>query len=176
MIVLLVGPSAIGKTTLGQACASRVPEYEFVDLDDAIANLNNTPTAYQTAKRFGLDKFLNDCREVVASYESKGVSSDSTLIIALGEWALRMDDLETWLSKYRTISLMAPAEEVFQRRNQNMDIAFKDYCRFNYSDERRKIYANCDLALDIGNLPREEAVEKLMQAIESLRNQRRSAR
>jgi len=72
--------------------------------------------------------------------------------------------------------LIAPAEEVFQRRNQNMDIAFKDYCRFNYSDERLRTYANCDLALDIGNLSREEALVNLMQAIESWRIQSQVAK
>ena len=171
MVILLIGPSAIGKTTLGRICASQMAEYDFVDLDEAIARLNNVPTAYQSARQFGLARFLSDCREIVATYDSKHANANSILIIAVGEWALRMDKLETWLSSYRTVSLVAPVDEVFQRRNQLTDISFENYCRFNYSEERKRIYANCDVALDIGHLTQAEAVEKLIQAIENLRKQ-----
>jgi shikimate kinase len=115
MIILLVGPSAVGKTTLGRICASQIPNCDFVDLDDAVANINGTSTGYETATMFGLAKFLNDCRELVAKYDLEYAPKKSILVIAVGEWALRMDEPEAWLSAYRTISIITPAEEVYQR-------------------------------------------------------------
>ena len=173
MIVLLIGPSGIGKTTLGRDCALRTAAYDFIDLDDAVAERNNTATAYQSAKQFGLAKFLSDCRDVVASYELRYADSYSVLLVAVGEWALRMDEPEAWLADYPTISLMAPADEVFRRRHTFIDMTFEDYCRFNYSEERKRIFASCDIALDIGNLTQAKAVEKIIEAIETLRHRAR---
>ena len=94
MIILLIGPSAIGKTTLGRLCASQMQNCEFVDLDDAIARLNGTSTAFESAVKFGLPKFLIDCREIVAKYALEYASINVTLLIAVGEWALRMEGPE----------------------------------------------------------------------------------
>jgi shikimate kinase len=101
MVILLVGPSAVGKTTLGRICASQIQKCEFVDLDDAIADLNGTSTAYESAVKFGLAKFLTDCRDIVAKYELEYAATNSILLIAVGEWVLRMDNPEVWLSAYK---------------------------------------------------------------------------
>jgi shikimate kinase len=169
MIILLIGPSAVGKTTLGRTCASQLQECDFVDLDDAIAILNGTSTAYESAMQYGLEKFLTDCRDIVAKYDREDAIANSTLLIAVGEWALRMDRPEAWLSAYKTISLIAPAEEVYQRRNKLTELSMEDYCKYNYSETRKRVYASCNIVLDIGDLTREESVEKLRQTIENLR-------
>jgi shikimate kinase len=169
MIILLIGPSAVGKTTLGRICVSQTEKCEFIDLDDAIAVLNGTSTAYESAVKFGLAKFLDDCRDIVAKYDLEYAHTNSTLLIAVGEWALRMDRLERWLSAYKTISIIAPAEEVYQRCNNLTEISPEDYYRYNYSEARKRVFASCSVALDIGGLTQEESVEKLKQAVESLR-------
>jgi shikimate kinase len=165
MIIFFVGPSAVGKTTLGRACATQERKYDFIDLDEAVAQLNHTSTADQSAIQFGLEKFLSDCREIAAAYDLQ--YANSVLLVALGEWVLRMENPEAWLSQYRTISLMAPADEVFQRRHNLIDMSFEDYCRFHYSEARKKIFANCDIALNIGNLTEEQAVEVDSLSIDS---------
>jgi shikimate kinase len=169
MIILLIGPSAVGKTTLGRICASRLQDCAFVDLDDAIASLNGTSTAYESAHKHGVVKFLADCRDIVAQYDLEYATTNSTLLIAVGEWALRMDDPEGWLAAYKTISLIAPAEEVYQRRNNLTEVSFEEYCRYNYSEARKRIFADCNIVLDINGLIQDKSVEKLMQAIEGLR-------
>ena len=171
MIILLIGPSAVGKTTLGQLCASQMQNCEFVDLDDAVARLNGTSTAYESAVKFGLPKFLIDCRDIVANCALAYASINVTLLIAVGEWALRMEEPEIWLSAYKTISLMAPAEEVYQRRNHLTEMSLEGYSRYNYSDARKKIFADCTIALHISGLTQEESVETLKEAVQSLRLQ-----
>ena len=168
MVIFLIGPSAIGKTTLGRICTSQLRECEFVDLEAAIAILNGTSTAYESAVRFGLENFLSDCRDIVAKYDLEYATSNSTVLIAVGEWALRMDAPEVSLSAYKTISFVAPAEEVYQRRNRLLEMSMEDYCHYSYSESRMKIFAGCDRTLDIGGLTQEEAVEKLKPAVESL--------
>lgn len=169
MVILLIGPSAVGKTTTGRICALQMRECDFVDLDDAIANLNATSTAYESVVQFGLEKFLTDCRDLVAKYDVEYATTNSILLIAVGEWAMRMDRPEAWLSAYKTISLIAPAEEVFQRRNKLTELSLEDYCPYNYSEARKRIFAGCDIVLDIDGLTQAESVEKLKQAVENLR-------
>ena len=168
MLILLIGPSAVGKTTLGRVCASRMQECNFVDLDDAIASLHGTSNAYESAAKFGLAKFLSDCRDIVAKYDLEYDTTSSTLLIAVGEWALRMETLEAWLSAYKTISLIAPAEEVYRRRNHLIEVSLEEYCRYNYSEARKRIYIGCNIVLDIRGLTQEESIEKLKRAIERL--------
>lgn len=171
MIILLIGPSAVGKTTLGRLCASQMQNCEFVDLDDAVTRLNGTSTAYESAVKFGLPKFPIDCRDIVANYQLEYASANVTLLIAVGEWALRTEEPEIWLSAYKTISLMAPAEEVYQRRNHLTEMSLEDYSRHNYSEARKKIFADCTIALHISGLTQEESVETLKEAVQSLRLQ-----
>jgi hypothetical protein len=64
---------------------------------------------------------------------------------------------------------MAPAEEVYQRRNNLTEMSMENYRRYNYSEDRKRIYESCNLVLEIGGLRKEEAVKRLKQAIESLR-------
>ena len=169
MIILLIGPSAVGKTTLGRLCASQMQNCDFVDLDDAVADLNGTSPAYESAVKFGLSKFLTDCRDIVAKNDLKSAATNAILLIAVGEWALRMDNPEVWLSAYKTISLIAPAEEVYQRRNDLTEMSMENYRRYNYSEARKRIYGSCNLVVEIGGLRKKGAVKRLKQAIKSLR-------
>jgi hypothetical protein len=71
----------------------------------------------------------------------------------------------------KTISLMAPAEEVYQRRNHLTEMSLADYSRYNYSEARKKIFADWTITLHISGLTQEESVETLKEAVQSLRLQ-----
>ncbi len=58
MILLIIGHSAGGKTTTTRRYAEKYGNCILFNLDDAVAQRNNTETAFQTVKQFGWEKLF----------------------------------------------------------------------------------------------------------------------
>ena len=58
MIVLIIGPSAVGNTAATCRYAEKYGNCTLFNLDDAVAQRNNTETAFQTVKQFGWEKLF----------------------------------------------------------------------------------------------------------------------
>jgi shikimate kinase len=119
MLIFSIGPSAVGKTTTGHRYSKKYGNCTFVDLDDAVAQLNETDTAYPTVLKFGWEKFYQDCQSIVAECEAND-TPDLLTLVDVGEGVLWKEVSKDWLSKYKKISLVA-SQKRFIRGQEEID-------------------------------------------------------
>ena len=165
---LLVGPSGIGKTTVGRLCAAALEACQFVDLDDAVASRRGTATAYNAVLKHGWEPFFQDCQDILTELVDASACSDEVLVVAVGEGALWRGDPRMWLSNYDTIALVASPREVYDRRDGQHEMSFDEYCRYSYSRELENVYRSCSAVIDCTGMVVEQVVENVMQVIRGM--------
>ena len=139
-VILVIGPSGVGKSDYGQHAAKMVPGCRFFDLDSLVGKRSGTP-ASQLLPQIREDAFLHRCQqEVEAQLQS---CTEGVAVVAVGAGALQSGEAHAWLSRYPgpTIAVVAAAEEVYRRggpRNSNRDLS--EFKRVEYSEYRERLY------------------------------------
>lgn len=165
MLILIIGPSAVGKSATTHRYAEKYGNCTVVNLDDAVAQLNGTETAFQTVKQFGWEKFFQDCQTLIMDYELRD-TSDSLTLIDVGEGMLWQEASRKWLSRYKRIALVASPEEVFSRRHGVLRLSLEDVYRYCFSGERIQYFRNCEAVIDCNGLSIEQVVDKMASIIQ----------
>lgn len=167
MLILIIGPSAVGKTTAVRRYAEKYGACTFVNLDDSVAQLNGTETAFLTVRQFGWEKFFQDCQKIISDYE-KNDPPDALTLIDVGEGGLWKEVSRAWLSRFKKIALVASPEEVYRRRHGVLDMSLEDAYRYSFSEERMQFFRDCEAVIDCNGLSIEQVVDKMAAAIQTL--------
>ena len=112
--VVLVGPRAAGKTTLGRALAERLA-WGFADADDLLGDLVGS-TAGDYLARVGEEEFREAEEKVVCA----ALSANERRVLALGGGAVLSGAVRDRLSQSRhfVVFLFAPVEVLVERHSE----------------------------------------------------------
>lgn len=171
MVILVIGPSGVGKSTCVEYAAGKLPGCRAFDLDKLVGQRAGMP-AYRLLGEVGADGFLQSCqREVDALLSRAHVVS----LIDVGAGVLESHRAATWLSKHQgpTIAVVAPPDEVYRRggwRNQDRNLG--QFTKTEYSDYRQSLYRAATYQCDVKGLPVEAARTRFTDMIRNLLTKR----
>lgn len=162
MLILLVGPSGVGKTTEGRAVCERIPDCEFHDIDDLIGKSQNRQ-ASQLLPEVGADRFAEISLDVVEAVSKD--CADKIGLAAVGAGTLESRSTIEWLRNYVTVAITAPAEEVYRRDRLRFQRTLKKFTKVEYSDYRMSIYNSATYQHPVSGLSLEQASEELFRLL-----------
>ena len=166
MLILVVGPSGVGKSTLGEYAEQKIANCQFFDLDRLVKGRTGRSTD-ELLPEIGNDAFLALCRKEVDLLSDERL--DGLCIVAIGAGALQSCHALEWLRQHSTLAITAPAEEVYSRggkRNENRTL--KEFEQTEYSPYRIQIYDSADYKLAVDGLSESQAKDGFLELIESL--------
>ena len=168
MVVLIIGPSGVGKSDYGKYANEAVPQCQFFDLDNLVSQRAGTP-AGQLLPRIGKDAFLDRCRQEVDALLQ--CCPKSVAVVAVGAGALESHCAGPWLSRHPgpTIAVVAAPDEVYRRggkRNRNRTLG--KFIAAEYSQHRQSLYKTAKYQCCVTGLSLEEARNRFTDMIGSL--------
>jgi shikimate kinase len=168
MVILVIGPSGVGKSDYGRRAAEVIPDCRFFDLDDLVSQRSGT-RASQLLGQIGNDAFLDLCQ-----YEVDDISRSCTqgiAVVAVGAGALQSDRVGAWLSRHvgPTIAVVAPPDEVYTRgRERNRNRTLEQFTATEYSRRRQGLYQTAKHQFKVAGLPVDEARVRFSDMIHNL--------
>lgn len=168
MVVLVIGPSGVGKSDYGEYAKKMVPGCLFFDLDSLVRKRVGMSVG-QLLPQIGNDAFLDCCQqEVDALLQS---CPESVAVVAVGAGALQSYRAGAWLSRHPgpTIAVVAAPDEVYRRggkRNQNRTLY--QFIATEYSQHRQSLYKTAKHQCCVTGLSLEEARNHFTDMIGSL--------
>jgi shikimate kinase len=158
MVILVIGPSGVGKSDYGEHAAKVVPDCRFFDLDALVSRRAGIP-ASQLLGQKGSDAFLRSCQQEVDDISHS--CTQGIAVVAVGAGALESGSVGDWLSRHAgpTIAVVAPPDEVYRRGGpRNIDRSLERFTQTEYSPRRKGLYyKSSTYQLDVAGLPLEEA-------------------
>jgi shikimate kinase/GNAT superfamily N-acetyltransferase len=186
MLVLLVGPSAVGKTTAGRLAVMRLaatceeamllPYARFVDLEEEVLRHNGVFPAgrgdlrsetSRLLEQYGAEKFASDSLSILSNLQAS-TREGQLLVVAAGGEILPHTGEQGRLNQCRTVALVAPAEEAFARHSQDSGVAYADFYRANYSPEHLSQFAACDYRVDCSGLDADQSAARLADLLSAI--------
>lgn len=158
--VFLIGPSGIGKTTLGkQVCRSL--GFVFCDLDELVAQ-HMRESAGTLLPKVGADGFLCCCR--AALQDELQNHHDRQLIVAVGAGCLESERAPRWLSQETTIAITADADEAYDRikRERSESRTREEYKSGKFFVGRRALYTRANKIVHTTNQTKEQSIAALV--------------
>lgn len=104
MQILLIGPSGVGKSTLGKYAADKIDRAEFYDLDQRIARQHDAKDIGEFFREQGSANFLKFSIECLDQLQLMSEPED-TQIIAVGAGTLNHLDSLRSLDRYQKIGI-----------------------------------------------------------------------
>jgi shikimate kinase len=175
MIFYLLGPSHIGKTTLGLFASKRIKNCEFFDLDKLVAQRNNVKHISDLPKKIGWDGFWRECKAVLEELDERYKNDDKVLcLVAIGAGALVSKEGQNYFKNCRnTITIYGFIEEVYIRNRLRTKRSYEEFKNSEYSKERMDVYKSSKFKFDISGLNKEQAGEVFVKfLLNILRNKR----
>jgi shikimate kinase len=167
-VILLIGPSGVGKSDYGQHVAKTVPGCRFYDLDSLVGERSGTP-ASQLLPQIRDDAFLHLCQQEVEVLLQS--STEDVAVVAVGAGALQSGEAHAWLSRYSggTIAVVAAAEEVYKRGGpRNKDRTLEGFKKVEYSECRQRLYETARYQCCVTGLSLEKARARFTDLIRKL--------
>jgi shikimate kinase len=168
MVVLVVGPSGVGKSDYGEHAQKAIPNCEFIDLDSRVRERWAMPVS-RMLPQIGDEAFLCRCQQEVRDLmESR---TWGIMIVAVGAGALQSHRSIDWIAGHLgpTIAVVAAANEVYRRggaRNRNR--CFEEFVDTEYSEHRKRLYATAKHRFDVSGWSVEEARNRFVALIRGI--------
>jgi shikimate kinase len=166
MIILLIGPTSVGKSSLGKACARRLGNCKFKNLDTEIRNTKGMNDAYKFCLKYGFPHFFQCAREIVGASAEKAERLNEKILVDCGEGILQMPKVSTWLAQYTTVCLVAPTEQIWKRIHPYPPKVYSQWAPTVYTKKRMKVFLDCDYVLNVRDATRKQAEQKLLRLLQ----------
>ncbi len=165
--IFLIGPSGVGKTTLGLLACELLAELVFLDLDDLVGTYSGE-SAGELLRRVRADSFLCCCR--AALQDTMPNSPDQQLIVAVGAGCLDSNRAAQWLGQETTILITADQDEAHERiRTGRGDSRRREeYKRGEFSSGRRALYEAANETVDTSGQTKEQSAAVLVACLRKL--------
>src|SRR5450759_2953952 len=158
MMYLLIGPTGVGKTSLGVDAIRSLKIGCFHDLDVEVEKSTGV-RASQYLPLVGDDVFLRVCRECIKTLRL--THSSPLCLVAVGAGALQSKQSLAWLSDERTITVTAPPEEVHRRSEPRHVVDRKrslgEFIHDEFSPFRKAIYDAAKYTFRVDGMTEQEA-------------------
>jgi len=165
LLILLIGPSGVGKSDYGEHVSKTIPECQFFDLDSLVRDRSGTPVS-QLLPQVGNDRFLELCQQEVNALLKS--NDDVFSIVAVGAGALQSDHALAWLTQHPgpTLAIVAAPEEVYKRGGKrNHDRTLGEFIAIEYSETRKSLYDSAEHLCSVTGLSVEEARNRFTDMI-----------
>lgn len=167
-VILLIGPSGVGKSDYGRFAAQQIPDCQFADLDELVG-LQWSMRASEMLPKIGNDRFRERCEQVVRKITRE--KSTSITLVAVGAGALQSAGSGAWISGHEgsTIAVMAPPEDVFGRGGaRNASRTFEQFRETEYSEHRQRLYKKAAHCCDVTGLSLENARPRFVDLVRQI--------
>lgn len=165
----LLGPTGVGKTTLGQWLAPRLG-LSFVDLDSVLSETYAVSDLASCVREWGAEGFHQRSLACLAALEAR----PEACLIAVGagsQWAAQG---RGELLKYPSLYLRLKAAVLWERNRQLRQDprSFHDFIGIEYSPERQQLAAQAQICVDLTDLQLEAAQSWLLELLQARMNPR----
>jgi shikimate kinase len=162
MILFLIGPSGVGKTTLAKAIADG-SQFIHINLDLLVSNLNGKQPVADLLAQKGKDWLWQQYKKVIDENVGKYKFYSSVSLLDVGAVALQSEEARAFLKNQTTVLVTASLGDAFvkdQSKRGNKKIGYMDYEQNEFSPQRMILYGTSKLKIDVSDLTDAEAAEK----------------
>jgi shikimate kinase len=169
MVVLMIGPKSVGKTTLGRYAAELRPDkFVFFDLEEQFQNGKGC-SSIDYINQNGAQACLDAFQDIIEHIAYKNIKKNCLIEIANSAFSDASVAFNWFLhTNYSLLTVFASANSILERDPAN-NTSLPEAINFSeYSSERKAIY---NLArpnyLDLSKLTKLEAKEKFINFIDN---------
>ncbi|MDW2323623.1 hypothetical protein R7127_25510 [Vibrio sp. 1159] len=172
-LILLIGPSAVGKSTvLKQLRAHRLCNVSYLSLDQVVGQYSKKrhligPGAsikclVQLFKN-NPDGLFRYCLQALNNALEK-ICHNSKVLVDVGAGLFYGEAACRWVAQQRSIYMAIDQKQGFIRFSEfrNSTLSYQQYLNTQFSFERRQLYASCQIAIDCTDLSVVQATNSLI--------------
>jgi shikimate kinase len=169
MIVLVIGPSGVGKSDYARYAQHVLDDCECLDLDALVSEASGM-RASELLPAIGNDRFLDVCRQQVDALAN--CAGGHLVLVPVGAGVLQSDGALTWLESHSgpVVTVIADPTEVYKRggkRNENRSL--DQYIATEYSPQRQAIYRSASHRCDVSGLSLDDARRAFSDVLSAVR-------
>ena len=177
-IILLLGPSGIGKTTITKAVLQKVKGINFVVLDNlahkmaresGLIDKRDDLTALIKALEYDRQRFFE---YGLMALENHIADTKGKVLVDVGTGFLDAPHSINWVRSKPSICLFAEPQAAFLRfkKARKLDVSYEQFMTTQYCKPRINVYKSADIVLKTDDLTEQQACQRFFSAYTSLLN------
>ncbi len=158
MKAIIIGPSCVGKSTLGKYAAATLSNCDYYNLDDLVKATSGCAHISEFYTEVGKDRFLELCIHEIQQNNDQCDEGDHLCLFDLGAGGMQSDEAGAALANYCRIAINC-RPLILYRRYKNRHLQTSDnFKQLEFSERQCSIYDSATLKLSVTSL--DEAAAK----------------